>query len=590
MINTELIAVNAIVIQTFQPGQHLVAQIPTGDKVPSFDGYITIHKDKSKGKKSYINDIPTQVKGTMVENFSETRSYPLELADYQNYYRRGGCLLLVVEISKKDVNATKIFYKQLLPVDLKEIINLHGKQKTYSVRLRPLDETDLYTVCLKMGNQMRKQNTVLLETNQYKHKDFQQHIFTSLTYDPKRDSISDIMQHDFIHFGLKDNIQYPIGKGKIEAIAIETLQSVKVGEQVHNFKVMTKSNPPMHTWKIEDTILFSFDEDKKNLSYTVNATSLKNLIVVYNFLVEVFQSGKIEFNGFKADINIDEHKEALEQIVQTRDFFVSVEKTFEELGVSKEREFGVDFDQVINKMDLLQDMLVNQDYEGINISDKQPSFCTVDIGNIAILLFFNPQAERKFINPFKERIDVAYSYQNNENGKITDISPFLLLSDDLLKKASNLEFDVMKESLLKMELEDFVFRPVNDFILRCINAYDSTSNKELLRLPLELLNERKRNFEEETNYIISELNFLQISYRMNGKLNNEEFQRALKLKQKAGDLSDNNELLFGVAVLMESFREAEHYFLNLNDQTRSFYETLPIFKLYNDLRKKSSLS
>ncbi|MYL65485.1 DUF4365 domain-containing protein [Bacillus hwajinpoensis] len=113
----EQIAVSAIERETFREGAYLVTDIPVGDKAPSFDGHITVFNDDSESKESYLNDVPTQVKGTGVKHFSEgTRKFPLDLAHYKNYYKRGGCLLLVVEILEN--TETKIFYKQLLPMSI----------------------------------------------------------------------------------------------------------------------------------------------------------------------------------------------------------------------------------------------------------------------------------------------------------------------------------------------------------------------------------------------------------------------------------------------------------------------------------------
>src|SRR5699024_3276217 len=74
---------------------------------------ITVYSDDSERVESYVNEIPTQIKGTEVEFFSEEScTYQLDMVHYKNYYKRGGCLLLVVEILKTE--ETKIFFKPLL--------------------------------------------------------------------------------------------------------------------------------------------------------------------------------------------------------------------------------------------------------------------------------------------------------------------------------------------------------------------------------------------------------------------------------------------------------------------------------------------
>ncbi|SEM87168.1 hypothetical protein SAMN04489762_1261 [Terribacillus saccharophilus] len=591
--NTEIIAVHAIVNETFQPGQHLVARIPTDDKEPSFDGYITVHNDASKTVNSFMYNVPTQVKGTEVDEFSDSsRSFPLEIADYQNYYKQGGCLLLVVEVLKTNVNATKIFYKHLLPIDLKEIINIHGKQKTHAVKLRPLEETSLYSVCVIMDDQMHKQSTYLIESNQYKDEEFEQHIFTSLTFDPERDAPSDIMKHDFIHFGLKDNIEYPLRRSRIEGIGVKYLQKVVAGDEEYMFNVQTSYTPPIYRWVIEDSLTFMKNEKTENkLTYSLVPKSLQSILKIYPFLINFLSSGKIRFDDLYAEFDKEEQVEVLNQVNQAHDFFELAGMTFDRLGISHELEFNGTFEEIVKKLEFLQDIFVNKNYEGINIQNPdKPSYCNVTIGDVTILMFYNPNSKKeKFLNVFDEKfLDLDWTYKNNETGKLANISPYLLINKDAFVKAANIDFNLIKQSLLQIEfIEDFVFGPVNNFILNCINAFDETNRTEFLQLAHDLMHDRKKEFAEESNYVVSELNALQISYRMNRELNTEQFQRLLKLKDNAASLSNKVELMYGVSVLSESLREAEFYFEQFDDERKSYYKTLPIYKLYSDLKKGS---
>ncbi|WP_290370049.1 DUF4365 domain-containing protein [Paenibacillus sp. CECT 9249] len=68
----------------------------------SFDGSIEVYVNDSAKTESLPGSVPVQVKGTQVSTFSVgNRSFPLKLTHYQNYYKSGGALLLVVEINQE---------------------------------------------------------------------------------------------------------------------------------------------------------------------------------------------------------------------------------------------------------------------------------------------------------------------------------------------------------------------------------------------------------------------------------------------------------------------------------------------------------
>lgn len=117
----ELKGVQAIQNETLKLGSKLVSKINAGDKEISFDGEIQLYNSAAHTKGTFEEIVRVQVKSTGVEEFSERKTtYSLELEHYKNYLNCGGVLFFVVQVRKSD-EKTKIFYKQLLPLELDKI-------------------------------------------------------------------------------------------------------------------------------------------------------------------------------------------------------------------------------------------------------------------------------------------------------------------------------------------------------------------------------------------------------------------------------------------------------------------------------------
>ena len=100
----------------------LKSNITKGDKGISWDGYITIFDGKGRGKDNFEYKIDVQVKGRMVKKIKKGNTkFSIERAHLINYQKQNnGTLLLVVDIV--DNLTYQIYYANLLPVDLKQLI------------------------------------------------------------------------------------------------------------------------------------------------------------------------------------------------------------------------------------------------------------------------------------------------------------------------------------------------------------------------------------------------------------------------------------------------------------------------------------
>ena len=122
--------------------------IAENDKEPSWDGFVYMYSNKSKKKSNFKGRMPVQVKGKMCDDHDkEIISYSMSTADLKSYLNDGGCILFVVYIGCVDL-VTKIYYAELTPIKLRQILEDADQQDWKSVKLRefPCDNNKKCTI------------------------------------------------------------------------------------------------------------------------------------------------------------------------------------------------------------------------------------------------------------------------------------------------------------------------------------------------------------------------------------------------------------------------------------------------------------
>lgn len=103
--------------------------LSTNDKEPSWDGYIYVYENESQRKNAIVGRVPVQVKGTTNFN-TENMNFSIYLTDLQNYLNDGGVLYFIIYINGDE---KRTYYRQLMPSDIKGIIQGKENQKTVTI-------------------------------------------------------------------------------------------------------------------------------------------------------------------------------------------------------------------------------------------------------------------------------------------------------------------------------------------------------------------------------------------------------------------------------------------------------------------------
>ena len=178
--------------------RRIKSNIEKGSTVPSWDGELYFYEDDAFkvdfSKDKLIKKIPIQIKATQVKKNNEKLcSFPMDVSDLRNYYKNESTILFLVQIV--DFENYKIFYKDLLPSNLKEIIDqinqenknrkekntYHGKeQQEKTIYLEELEEKPEFLSSLleSFSINSNMQSTSLVELG-YSEKDISEKIVMS---------------------------------------------------------------------------------------------------------------------------------------------------------------------------------------------------------------------------------------------------------------------------------------------------------------------------------------------------------------------------------------------------------------------------
>lgn len=184
------------------------------DKEPSWDGHIYVFNNENMGVESMVGRVPIQIKGEEVEEFSgKEKKYDVKVADLKNYQKEGiGVIYFAVEIINS--SNTKIYYRQLLPLDLNlELKNIRRNQKHRRIKFKELSQEEhssLYYVCRNfLNNSNHQKGKIILSKEEINN-------VKDITFDvvTKKDNLEEYLLNNPIYI-------YANIEGEKEAIPFE---------------------------------------------------------------------------------------------------------------------------------------------------------------------------------------------------------------------------------------------------------------------------------------------------------------------------------------------------------------------------------
>ncbi|WP_233184923.1 DUF4365 domain-containing protein [Paenibacillus sonchi] len=602
----ERLSIKAIKDVADHPFSGLVTDIKEGDKGVSFDGEITIFLNTTEQVESFLGKVLIQVKGKEVKEFSgNTRKFPLSLKHYKNYYKQSGVLLLVVELKINSFGDcdSKIFYKQLLPQELSNLIQtfeVKKKQGSKSIELRALEESNLRTVCIKFFNEQKQQPLTLVESKKSVEAPYREYIVRSLTYDPVKESTNNMFEHDFFIYGKDEvyNILIPLNLGRITKIGYQKEETMNLGGKIYQFMVKTTVDEKTIVREFEGvlTVIHKYDTNKVTFNIS-NFMSLKSQIKTLGFTRTVLTNLKVPWDNQDLELETKSSlKEFIKQIDNRYKLMLEVQKVFKALNIPEDtliEQIHTNKDIYMQLEHLVDFYLYNNNAKLNMPEEKNPKLFNYRIGNKLVVLYYRPSNDKKIINIFSDEAfmdNKLVTVQNNLTKESYSHSLYILLGLESLVSAINLNLEKIKNSFDYFDpfLNKTTSSVTNIFYLNCIRAFDITKNKGFLEISEHILSKYYSSLSYDPHSYdaaIVKVNELQIRKRKNLILNDSDIEILLNYKL-IFSFAEYTAFHFSINVLLENKREAEFAYQKMDNELQEFHREYPIYFLYDQLLHK----
>lgn len=537
------------------------------DKEPSWDGNIYLYQDNNHKKSLLKGKIPVQVKGTEVKKFERKFvSFQMELSDIKNYYNDGGVLFVVIQIISN--TEYRIFYRFLLPVDLKNLINEIAENGTNSKAVHInniLNEKSKFNIeCDQFLLHRNRQGINLVEMaitlDQIKDKQIEfvgdRNLFNMLNKD--------------VYFYTKDEFEayIPIiDKIELKSFAYNVERNLIINDKKYfdNFKLV--NYPDRQIQIIGDEIEHDITNNKITIkSSTKDIVTRLNTIEFIEGIIDKSKEAKIK-NELKT---MSEHKKLILDLVEVCEKF-SIPK--ESIKLSE---------MTINDSETLKILINTKSFSEFLQENEQlysPNIIRVDFfGNKILLICIEVDKLKYYIDYFEE--DEAFDLISEFEGTNISMGKFSILNHlDLL--SHNFNINIVKKSIESVigrcnkDNKIILSEQYNLLALESIKAWDISGENDYLDLAEYILEE----FEYYLTNEIFIINKSQIEKRKESKLSEETKECLYELKCKKNLEDDNyNEIMASIDILLDSEEYFKFNFKNIVDKKK--FMDYPIYNLY----------
>ncbi len=557
--------------------------INSGDKEPSWDGYLDVYSNGSKKKEFFKGKALVQVKGKRCTQFSEEEiRYQVKVSDLKNYRIEGGTLYFVVQIN--DLGEKKIFYNALLPYEINKLLENVGSKKSISVKMYvfPTDKNEVTNI---VYNFLRdKESQVLIRDGRFLSveemiKQFGADklkftfTYTGLGYDRNRPH-EYLFNHDIYLYAQHTdlNIKIPIDHmWRADICKTELEGTVKVGEKIFYDKydvIHKRDGDELHIGK---SIIFVINNGSNPiLKYNLKG-DLSERIVAETMMVELIKNEVLFINGIKLEINPsqDERKKFdVEKMESHVKHLTEINEVLELLGVKERLDCSNLGEKDEEYIRMLIAAIKYNHAIGFN-NMKVPPIATVDIGNLKIMLSFKPQADGRYRISNYSDCDIDVMAECSDGSKFPTSKYTILVADDFAS-VSNMDIGLIVDEMMTMDNSSHLSRVVLT-LLEMIKAYDIKKNTQLLEEATRLA---KWLCEKEESDI-SMVNLYQCYFRKR-ELSDEE---KVVLDKIVENNQENIAIKAAACILLKDTRKANRYINKLSSEELTVFKGYPIYSL-----------
>lgn len=553
------------------------------DKTPAWDGEIHVLKNASEKKSEIFGRVPVQIKATKRKNNS-MKSFPVDMRDLELYSKNGGVVLFVVWLDENS-NLRDIFYKSLPPFSIKKLIkisklkNKPANYKTLSVQIHKLDEQKIYPMLVDFVTNSQKQHSFInidgmsIE-NIPNNKEIKLYF-----YGQGHEGIFNYQKEHDLFLYLRDpetDIEIPL-ENSIEIV--ETFEAtdliIEIGDYI--FDDVERHYFPDGGVQLHfgEGFKISFNNGKAQPKFNYSRPNmLSDAIKCTQALKELGNIGFFTLNGTSIELDerslSDIHSLDLDSHIKE---LLKISNFMKKMGIKRELDLSLFNEQSQRNLNILNSGLVLK--KKVTLNYEESKLFNLKIANIHISTLYEFHGDNN-----GTMIDIFSETPWCRRGEDEDISLFEVFRPEDWLTIDNCNFDSVIASYQR--LVDYSVENVSadDTIIKIVAAADMTeevSKKE------ELLTWAQRLSDWNLNHLkgnsISIINDLQIKSR-NRELDNTEMESLTKILLNN---QDNDEICFGVSVLLKSKPQADLFWTKLDKETKERYQDYPIYNLYKML-------
>lgn len=184
---------------------------------------------------------------------------------------------------------------------------------------------------------------MLIENNPFKEDEFTSFELTSLTFDPKRKETSNIFEHDFALYGIKENLNVPLHLARIHSVSTKLKETVVIDHNEYEFNLKITEEPTKKIFLIEDSLELKYNVNDTKINFTIRRLdSLATQLKIIPFLIDLVSGKEIYFKNLSftfGKVTIKE-KHLLEELKNLYSMFLKLQKVFQKLYVDETTKFG----------------------------------------------------------------------------------------------------------------------------------------------------------------------------------------------------------------------------------------------------------
>lgn len=581
----ETSAVNAVE-RVFCRAKRIDTLIEKNDKTPCIDGNLQVYSSEQMLKENLKGIIDVQVKGTTKKINSSTPKCAVEVADLQAYLNVFGGVLYFMVFLTPNLDVRGIYYKQLLPYDLRKLFEEKIKEGQKTVTLRfvglPDNPAALEKICDEfLWNQERQKTAKYVgfeseddfEKNGIEIKEFQ---FGRIIVDtPAAASLKSWSNGSYKYAIGKDGQEYVFNRMEppieIAAGFERRITSGDFDELITVFVGEDQSS------KFLEFGAFKIRFGKKTVIQYTPTGSFRGRWRDARLMREILLTGQLSIEGAELCKNISRSASDLAELNEQVKQYQSIVDVLDKLRVKVDWDPERLTEHEARQISKLVAALTKNEQVPLVGIDENAVNLNIDIQGSRIKIIAQKQEEGfyRFYDPFSEKMTFAVDVSTDLSSKRI-VPVFLLFNEEDFQLAANIDVEVFVQSLGKRPIDVDISDLACDTLLRMLRAYDAGAvcSKELLDCALVLA---EYLLEVEHTAVNAYINKAQVLKR-GGSLSAEE-------KRKLRDVSmqkDNKMAQFCAFLLLDMQDYAKDIFEEMTEEERYVCKSWPIMKFYKE--------